>query len=347
MQNMSILQHNTNEQFHHSNNTQKKPVKCYPYKSSEADLKAAFYKVGYINVSKIADTLQGSLYKAEEKLTNEPIVIKITSKHLHKHSLAFVNNKYHPVNENILFEATILKHLTKQKDVPQSMIKYRRFFECNTNYYLIMEHGGCDLFSFVLKAHRLIATGHLNISEWHKAVKVIFKQMVECVEFIHSKNICHFDISLENCLINDVEVQLQHKNQDSILQFVLEDMQIKIIDFGLAEKFETSNNFLTSKICGKSEYKSPEIVKKCKQYSAQSNDIWCLGICLYMFIIGSRPWHKACLNDKLFKLIMNGEIIHVLKSWDKMEYVNNDLINLFELFFQYYNFNYNLNLLHF
>ena len=70
----------------------------------------------------------------------------------------------------------------------------------------MMEDGGESLFDFVNKAHQLILSGNIDITEWHRVCKVIFKQMLECIEFIHSLNICHFDISLENFLINDVDV---------------------------------------------------------------------------------------------------------------------------------------------
>ena len=59
----------------------------------------------------------------------------------------------------------------------------------------MMEYGGFSLLEFVDKAHKLyISKGHLSPAKWHKTVKVIFNQMVEAIEYIHSKNVCHFDI---------------------------------------------------------------------------------------------------------------------------------------------------------
>ena len=101
------------------------------------------------------------------------------------------------------------------------------------NYYLIMEDGGQSLFDFIVKAHRLIIVGHFSIYEWHKMVKVIFKQMIECIQYIHNKNICHFDISLENFLINDVDVV--HKSDGLGLKFIHSSVQIKLCDFGYVD----------------------------------------------------------------------------------------------------------------
>ena len=59
-----------------------------------------------------------------------------------------------------------------------------------------MENGGNSLFDFIQKAHGFVANGKIAMTEWHKTVQIMFKQMIESIEYIHSKNICHFDISL-------------------------------------------------------------------------------------------------------------------------------------------------------
>lgn len=79
---------------------------------------------------------------------------------------------------------------------------------------------------------------------------------------------------------------------------------------------------------------SPEILSK-KPFNAKANDIWCLGICCFMMIIGGCPWDKATKDEQQFNLMMNGEIIEILKYWQKVDCVNNDIIHLFSLFFKY------------
>ena len=130
------------------------------------------------------------------------------------------------------------------------------------NYYLVMEDGGdVSLFDFVVKVHRLIQMGKLRISEWHRVAKIIFKQMIEAIEYIHSKNVCHFDICLENFVINDVDVVLVTTPTEETIQFLATDtsgVDVKLCDFGLAEMFsaqKTDNNciskWLSDKYCGK------------------------------------------------------------------------------------------------
>eukprot|EP01083_Nonionella_stella_P218818 784324_1 len=110
-------------------------------------------KAGYINVTKLADSLQGGVYKALKKSLNAPVVIKMTNKMLHKRQIALLQGKqYYNIQENILQEASILKYLTQQKDLPKSIVKFSNFLTCNNYYYLIMSDGGESLFSFVKQA---------------------------------------------------------------------------------------------------------------------------------------------------------------------------------------------------
>eukprot|EP01084_Bolivina_argentea_P161103 280462_1 len=167
--------------------------------------KQVLNKAGFKHVQKKTDTLQGTIYKGVKKSTNKQVVIKVTNKYLHQNNLAIAYNKKHQnIKENILSEASILKFLTEKKNTPKSMITYRGFLECTNYYYLIMSDGGNDLFEYVKQGHKLINKGLLNVFVWQKAVKTIFTQMIECIEFLHNNNVCHFDISLENFLIHTI-----------------------------------------------------------------------------------------------------------------------------------------------
>ncbi len=54
-----------------------------------------------------------------------------------------------------------------------------------------------------------------------------------------------------------------------------------------------------------------------------------------MMIIGSAAWMKASVADERFNAVMNGQIVQLLKQWNMIKYVNDDLIQLFHYFFQY------------
>ena len=111
-----------------------------------------------------------------------------------------------------------------------------------------MQDGGQQLFQFIQKVHQYIAVGRIDINEWHKMVKIIFKQMVECIEYIHSKNVAHLDISLENFLISEINVECSKDGQKLSFCFN-DDIQCKLCDFGLAQYFK-NGDFASSKNCG-------------------------------------------------------------------------------------------------
>ena len=86
---------------------------------------------------------------------------------------------------------------------------------------------------------------------------------------------------------------------------------------------------------GKSVYQSPEISDKKPSFDAKKNDIWCLGVCLFMMTVGVPPWTKSNKKYESFNYIMNGYIIELLNGWDKLKYVNSYLITLFQSIFKY------------
>merc|ERR1712228_158989 len=246
-----------------------------------------------------------------------------------------VDGILYKVPENILKEQCILKYLTQHKKCPNSIAKFERFFRTRSSYYLQMEDGGVSLFNFVQKAHRSIKAGEIELSEWHKVVRALLQQMIECLEYIHSMNIVHFDISLENWLINDVQVEVDEYMDGAVkLRFVTDDIQIKLCDFGLAELF-TKSECLTNKWCGKRNYKSPEVAMKKKHFDAKKNDIWCFGICLFIISVGCHPFDIAHESDEIFSYVFEHSIVDLLRKWNMIHFVDPTLVWLFHSIFQF------------
>ena len=102
-----------------------------------------------------------------------------------------------------------------------------------------MEYGGKPFFEYIRNKTKQLHTGKITSKYWKSQVKTFFKQMVYYVNWLHSNNCCHLDISLENCLIDE------------------ETNTVKFCDYGLAEYFQI--NFKCNKFCGKPNYTSPEV----------------------------------------------------------------------------------------
>jgi len=303
-------------------------------------IKSALKQNGYFNAVKLCDTLQGSIWKSQEPQTRQPVVIKVTNKKLHSNHVVMIDGKQYYVHENIMKERAILKYLTTAKDSPKEIVKYINWFTCDKNYYLVMENGGHSLFDFVAKAHEYIKIGKVEISEWQKLVQLLFKQMVNTIAYMHEKNVANFDISLENMLVNDIDVSIDEGDN---LKFITDDennpIQMKMCDLGLSELYKNDTNgnpvFTTGKNAGKHNYKSPEMIRGDDELNAASNDIWCLGVSLFMMLIGGSPWERADINDKHFRLIMDGKMMKIIEKWGRAKYLNTEIVDLLDKIFKY------------
>eukprot|EP00485_Elphidium_margaritaceum_P020267 CAMPEP_0202727818 /NCGR_PEP_ID=MMETSP1385-20130828/185314_1 /ASSEMBLY_ACC=CAM_ASM_000861 /TAXON_ID=933848 /ORGANISM="Elphidium margaritaceum" /LENGTH=330 /DNA_ID=CAMNT_0049394061 /DNA_START=50 /DNA_END=1042 /DNA_ORIENTATION=+ len=308
---------------------------------SDNKTRSVLDKIGLIAPIKIATSLQGSIWRGkssplpdEKENEQEAVVVKVSNKRLAEHRLGKVGDITVAVQEDVVKEAALLSHLTQDDECPTSIVKFQRLLHTNVNYYLVMEDGGLPLFEFVVKCHELIRTKVLPVAHWKSVVRIIFSQMLECVQYMHAKNVCHFDISLENFCINDVQVKLVEQADGSeVVHFVTDDIHVKLCDFGLSEKFEEGKKSISNKFVGKTGYKSPEVAQKKKNFDAKANDIWCLGVTLFMMLAGTPPWLVADASDDLFVRVVEGQMAAVLKAWHIYDLVGDAALDLLQRIF--------------
>eukprot|EP01084_Bolivina_argentea_P042043 77588_1 len=298
----------------------------------EYDVKKVLRGHGYRSLSKIASTLQGEIYKATHT-KHQHVVIKVTDKKLHAKSIAVVDGQEISIQENIVDEIRILRWLTHH-DAPSSMTRFIDYFHDEENIFLVMEDGGMDFFKFVAECHKLINSKVLSISEWQMAVQVLFKQMVEYVDWLHSEmNVCHLDISLENLLITDVFVMSEQGPNGEPQIYLSHNFQIKFCDFGLSTAFD-GKDFRCNKYVGKTGYKAPRVYGKKKIFDARAADIWSLGIVFFMMTIGAPPFRRASMKEYGFELIIGGQMEELLESWGRMEYLTAPMLDLLQSMLQ-------------
>ena len=176
---------------------------------------------------------------------------------------SFDKNKLNSNSENmkkILYESNLMKKLNHP-----NITKILEIFEDGNYFLIIMEYiNGGNLFSFVKKRRK--------ISE--KTAKFLFRQIILGIQHMHSKNIVHRDIKLENILID--------LNNN-----------IKICDFGISLILKSLSDILYDQ-CGTPMYMAPEILlsNKNKQigYIGPPVDIWSAGIALYIMLSGNLPF---------------------------------------------------------
>ena len=201
------------------------------------------------------------------KYTNEKVAIKL----LEKKKITEKKDL-----ERIFREMSIVKNLNHP-----NIIKTYEIFENEKYYYIIMDYcKGGELFDYIVKK------GRLNEEE----TSFFFYQIINGLEYIHSKNIVHRDLKPENLLLTD-------KNK------------LKIIDFGLSNYFNLNKENKTKLLktpCGSPCYAAPEMVSGNK-YNGFKTDIWAIGIVLYAMIVGYLPFEDSD-NDILFQKILDCDI---------------------------------------
>lgn len=182
----------------------------FKYKSIETIL----LQNGYRLLDIISKTLQGELVLAEmsNHHKTKKVAIKRTNKELARNRICFdddesgfndesgYNATHLLCDENIISEAVILNHVTRNNKPPGNFIsKFIHFFESDHDYYLVMEYvnDGVTLNKFCEKAHQFIKRNMLDTKEWKKIVKFILWQIMVVIYYLHEQlNIAHLDLNM-------------------------------------------------------------------------------------------------------------------------------------------------------
>ena len=188
--------------------------------------------------------------------------------------------------EYIKREISILKKLNHY-----NTIKLYNIIENENFIFLIQEYiPNGELLNFLEKTE--------NLTEIY--ICKIYQQIISGIEYLYEIGIAHRDLKLENILLND--------NKD-----------IKIIDFGLSNKYNKENEELLQSSCGSPCYAAPEMIKGSK-YHGVDTDIWSSGIILYLMLCKSFPFNDKN-NSKLYQKILGGK-------FSLPNYLSNDVKDL-------------------
>ncbi|XP_068060585.1 death-associated protein kinase 2 isoform X3 [Anomalospiza imberbis] len=189
--------------------------------------------------------------KCREKSTGVEYAAKFIKKRQSRASRRGVSR------EEIEREVTILQQI-----LHVNIVKLHDIYENKTDVVLILELvSGGELFDFLAQKE--------SLSE-EEATRFI-KQILDGVNYLHSKKIAHFDLKPENIMLLDNNIPIPH---------------IKLIDFGLAHKIEDGVEF--KNIFGTPEFVAPEIVNY--EPLGLAADMWSIGVITYILLSGASPF---------------------------------------------------------
>ncbi|ODV82411.1 Pkinase-domain-containing protein [Suhomyces tanzawaensis NRRL Y-17324] len=213
----------------------------------------------------------GIVRYARDNISNEEVAVKIILKKALKGNEAM-----------IIDELELLKELHHAH-----IVGFRDWFESKDKFYIVTQLAtGGELFDRIVQQGRFTE---------HDASLVVM-QMLDAIQYLHSKDIVHRDLKPENIL---------YLNQDA-------DSNVVLADFGIAKRLQSPNEKLTSS-AGSFGYAAPEVIigtghgKPC--------DIWSLGVITYTLLCGYSPFRSENVQDFVNEVKHNNAVIFHADYW--------------------------------
>ncbi|GMI93584.1 SOS2-like protein kinase 17, LOW-K+-SENSITIVE 1, CBL-interacting protein kinase 23 [Hibiscus trionum] len=148
-----------------------------------------------------------------------------------------------------------------------NVIRMYEVMASKTKIYIVLEFvTGGELFD------KIATRGRLKEDRARK----YFQQLINAVDYCHSRGVCHRDLKPENLLIDAKRV-------------------LKVSDFGLsALPQQVREDGLLYTTCGTPNYVAPEVLKN-KGYHGDKADVWSCGVILFVLMAGYMPFDDSNL----------------------------------------------------
>ena len=202
----------------------------------------------------------GMVFLAKDRTTGESVAIKCLSK------VSVSDQQSAAVSEDHTVEFACHNRLGRHPNI----VSLVHTFETEAHIYLVLEFCSMgDLYEAIN-----VGRGPLETEN----VREFMLQLVNAVDFMHSKGIYHRDIKPENI-------------------FLAQDGSMKLGDFGLA----TTDAWSYESSVGSDRYMAPEQYEATESgYSAAKADVWAIGICLLNVLFSKNPFVTPTESDKLY-----------------------------------------------
>jgi len=129
----------------------------------------------------------------------------------------------------------------------------------------------------------ILSTGRFS----ERTSRYFFRQMLQGLEYLHSKGWCHKDVKPENFLLDA-------------------DFNVKLCDFGFSEtKIGPRGDYLQMNFAGTTQYQAPEILRR-QPHDGESADVFALGVCLFALVKAGHPFSRASEKDAWYEMLLKG-----------------------------------------
>jgi serine/threonine protein kinase len=258
----------------------------------------------YRAVRHLSETLYGGVFLCEDLLAPQAAGTRVVLKQVEiLHAMRLLNG---PPSEHGGAQAVddprqekMLSNLLRRTGGHANIVHYLDDFIEDRVLYFVMEYcADGDLFDFLAR--------HERSSLAPMDALAVVAQVAAGLAFLHSNQIAHRDLSLENILL-----------QNGVC---------KIADFGLSTRCDQ----LACDRVGKAYYMAPEVVAG-EQYDPKAADMWSLGIILFILLTGSPLVPIASSDEKTFAVFKRvGGVRAVLEAWGVLATLSYELVDLLD-----------------
>lgn len=232
-------------------------------------------------------------YEVKEELGRglTAIVCKCIDRYTSQQYAVKIIDLYHNSDFNVLDSVLCEVNALAVLPLHPSVIALHEVYQSDTNVYIVLELApNGELFDYVNK--------HVKLPE--KTTCMLMEQLFQGIDHLHSHNVVHRDIKMENILLNDK-------------------FGIKLTDFGFAKLLSDGERLY--ELCGTLSYLAPEMIRASMGVNLAGYgvevDMWACGVLLYTLITGHPPFahHKQL---QLMRQIQGAKYNKNCQAWKQL-----------------------------
>jgi serine/threonine protein kinase len=199
---------------------------------------------------------------------------------------------YNPSLIKFLLSQFFIENIGNQREYIISLLRYKENNELNETINEIIS----DLTTIDTKGKKIEEiSSHVvdvlfdlfekNIKLRIFFTKIIFKQIIHGIKYLHAKNICNRDIKPENIVFKNTFSEIKLNESMNLIknnEKKIPDNFVKLIDFSISKIYKNKNQKIFS-TCGSDLFKSPEMLNL-EYFNPFKAEIYSLGVTMIYFI---------------------------------------------------------------